>query len=234
MGAGKIYEVGTRKKKSTSGKTRRSRRTKFSDSSSVIVRGPQAIKDQYVCKLVYCETLKRSPASAIDNYLFRGNSVYDPNQSGVGSQPYYFDSIAQLYQQYRVTGSKLEVELVNTAAVPAMATLFPANETISVTDIDDWAGNRYSKSRVMAPSSGSPNMARLSTYATTAAMYGVSANIVKSEKDYSAAVTTNPTNQWNWHIIVGSMDKATNITYEMRVKVTYYVKFEKPQLQELS
>lgn len=44
------------------------------------------------------------------NYTnFRANSLYDPDASGVGHQPLYFDQLAALYARYRVTGLRYSV-----------------------------------------------------------------------------------------------------------------------------
>ena len=35
------------------------------------------------------------------------NSLFDPDFTGTGHQPYYFDQFATIYQRYTVIGSKL-------------------------------------------------------------------------------------------------------------------------------
>lgn len=46
------------------------------------------------------------------NYLFRCNSIFDPDQSGVGHQPMGHDEYAQFYNNYTVIGSKITVRFV--------------------------------------------------------------------------------------------------------------------------
>lgn len=45
------------------------------------------------------------------SYLFSCNGMYDPNTTGTGHQPRYFDQYSALYDHYRVTGSKIKVTL---------------------------------------------------------------------------------------------------------------------------
>jgi hypothetical protein len=42
---------------------------------------------------------------------FRANSLYDPDETGTGHQPLYFDSLAALYSKYRVTKVRYAVRL---------------------------------------------------------------------------------------------------------------------------
>ncbi len=40
------------------------------------------------------------------SYIFRLTGLYDPNQTGVGHQPYYFDQWCTFYDRYRVLNTK--------------------------------------------------------------------------------------------------------------------------------
>lgn len=49
-------------------------------------------------------------------YRFRLNSLYDPDASGIGGQPYYRDQIAPLYSRYMVTMVDIELDFVDPTA----------------------------------------------------------------------------------------------------------------------
>lgn len=57
-----------------------------------------------------------SSAGVITPYRMSCNGMYDPNQSGTGHQPYYFDQMSALYNHYCVVGSKVTVTCVNISA----------------------------------------------------------------------------------------------------------------------
>lgn len=44
---------------------------------------------------------------ATTSYAFRSNDLYDPDYSGTGAQPYYFDQLMQMYNKFTVVGSKI-------------------------------------------------------------------------------------------------------------------------------
>lgn len=56
-----------------------------------------------------------SGAGNTDSNLFRANNIYDPDQSGVGNQPRYFDQLlgSTLYQRFRVDKIGYRVTFIN-------------------------------------------------------------------------------------------------------------------------
>ncbi len=52
--------------------------------------------------------------------VYRLNSLYDPNQTGVGSQPYGRDTLATIYDRYRVRAVTIELIMVS-PKVPCVA-----------------------------------------------------------------------------------------------------------------
>ena len=65
----------------------------------------------------YCTTklsTDTSPATFV-RYLFRTNSLYDPDNATGGHQPMYFDQLGALYDRYSVLSSKI---IVNFQSAP--------------------------------------------------------------------------------------------------------------------
>lgn len=56
---------------------------------------------RYITKHKYSQTLQ---LTALNNYqyLFNLNSLFDPDRTGIGHQPYGYDQLAALYNRYRV------------------------------------------------------------------------------------------------------------------------------------
>lgn len=65
-------------------------------------------------------TIKYSDITAITlttgfgQYLFSCNGLYDPNITGTGHQPMYFDQLMQIYDHYTVTASRIKLQPINT------------------------------------------------------------------------------------------------------------------------
>lgn len=73
---------------------------------------------QMQCTLRYVDFLSiTSAAGVIGVQKFRCNGMFDPNQSGTGHQPMYFDTLMSVYDHYTVLQSKLTVRFVQPASL---------------------------------------------------------------------------------------------------------------------
>lgn len=70
-------------------------------------RALQPIPQRYICKMKYAETVTSDPVTGL--YRFRLNSINDPNFTGSGHQPYSHDTLATLYNRYRVIACKWRI-----------------------------------------------------------------------------------------------------------------------------
>lgn len=71
---------------------------------------PMPFPTRMLAKLKYAETIVlQSAIVPILPYFFSANSLYDPNRSGTGHQPYGRDTYATIYNHYTVLNSKITV-----------------------------------------------------------------------------------------------------------------------------
>lgn len=62
----------------------------------------------------YVETniqLNYTAAGSVSFYRFSANNMFDPNITGTGHQPSYFDTLAGLYDHYTVIGSRITLKI---------------------------------------------------------------------------------------------------------------------------
>lgn len=121
---------------------RRARRGKR--SRMVVNRSLQPISQRYICKMKYAEIVT-TPVTGL--YAFNLNSLFDPNRTGVGHQPYSFDVMATMYNRYRVIscGYRIHVAGGNFASQAVQVASLPANEELSTVSISEWRENPRSK-----------------------------------------------------------------------------------------
>lgn len=69
-------------------------------------------------KLRYVQEISLDPgvSGSVASYVFRGNSLFDPDYTGTGHQPMLFDQYSAVYSTYQVLGAKITMSHIpNTA-----------------------------------------------------------------------------------------------------------------------
>jgi len=68
-----------------------------------------------------------STSGSLDTYQMKCNGMFDPNQTGTGSQPAYFDQMCALYQHWVVLRSRITIQIFTTG--PTRAVLYVDDDT---------------------------------------------------------------------------------------------------------
>lgn len=113
-------------------------RRRFSRRRSIIPRQlPTVLPNNYVCKMRYVEQFSLNPDNTgTPSYqVFKCDSLYDPNTTGVGHQPMGFDNLMGMYKKYQVLGSKIRMSpipgdgsAITNLSAYGIATMSTANE----------------------------------------------------------------------------------------------------------
>jgi len=112
-------------------------------------RALQPVAQRAIVKMKYCETIT---TDATGNYQFNLNSVFDPNRTGIGHQPYGHDTFATLYNRYRVISCGYRIQAVQTATgAPIQLAVQPANEILLPGTVSEMKENPRSKYVTVAP-----------------------------------------------------------------------------------
>lgn len=113
------------------------------------------IAQRYICKMKYAEVVGASTGgSSYGAYRFNLNSIFDPNQSGTGHQPYGHDTLQTLYNRYRVISCRYRISAISSDSANLQVAVIPTNETISPTSISEVRENPRAKYALQA--NGSP------------------------------------------------------------------------------
>lgn len=74
-----------------------------------IASGQGAFPRMRECTLRYFETISVPIVSGQGNYTFSCNGLYDPNITGIGHQPMYFDQLMEVYNHYVVSAATITI-----------------------------------------------------------------------------------------------------------------------------
>lgn len=71
---------------------------------------PYGMPKTNIVKLKYVDNISINPAAVgLTSHYFSANGMYDPDITGIGHQPLFFDQFMASYDHYRVIGSSIKV-----------------------------------------------------------------------------------------------------------------------------
>jgi hypothetical protein len=150
--------------------------------------------------------------------------MFDPDYTGTGHQPRYFDQYSAVYQKYKVFSSSCTIEMINFSGTnPAIFTLVPNTEIITFTNWQTAAELPFSKTSEIMPVASRYPFA-CSTMISTQKVSGLSIYQINDE-DWSALCSTNPLTLWYWTICASSTDLSTVLQVQFRVRMVFTAKF---------
>lgn len=96
-------------------------------------KGLTPFPSRYITSLKYSDTFSVGTTSGVSLYQFRLNSIFDPNLTGTGHQPYGHDELADLYNRYRVVSVSYVVTCApNVAGSTRLLCVIPSNDAMSI------------------------------------------------------------------------------------------------------
>ncbi len=215
------------------GKRRNKKKSYKNRASKAIIRGPAGFPDRYVCKLKYNEQIQLGTIG-LDTYRFRMNSIFDPNQTGIGHQPFFHDELALIYSRYRVTSFSFKLGFVNLASVAANIAVVPVNNTTAFTSMSQVQEMSRSRKKLIGVSGGGKEITYMSGHFSPKAIAGVTAEKWRTDDIYSALMSTNPSEEQYLAILIEDIAAGTSDIC-VEVNLIYHVElFDKLNIQTQS
>lgn len=214
----------------TGGFRRRFKRGRKNNATTKIMRSPTGFPDRIFVKLKYSDIkVATTTAGAASVQIWRANTVFDPDFTGVGHQPYATDQWGALYNKFRVHGSSIRCSSYETSGtiawqeviLPHLATASPASifpvEEMPYVSVKTQANNT---------SLNKQNMVK-GRYMGTSKIFGVDKQTVRSEDNFAGnyGTSTDPANLWYWTHFIYPMDTSSTITVYVNYHLEFYVEW---------
>lgn len=168
----------------------------------------------------YCEIVSISAVlGATGRYEFSANGIFDPNITGAGHQPQFFDTLAAIYNHYVVTASKMKVRFSSPTnyAQGQNVALFLEDDTSTLNDIEAIQEQADAVLGQVYPGSA-PVV--LTKYWDAKKWFG---GDPLSDPLMSAATTANPTEQTYFCLAAKCVDSAVATAVYISVEIEYTV-----------
>lgn len=190
-------------------------------------RSLQPFSQRYICKMKYATQLTNSgPGGAgWSTYRFNLNSIYDPDQTGLGHQPYGHDTLQAMYNRYRVIKCNYTISAISTGSTSGnqytVCAALPSNEVHSISTLADAQESPKCKFITQAPNSGL-KVLKGSVYLPS--MMGRSKSQYMSDDRYQATYGASPHELAILNIYTGLLNGAAEtVTTQLNVVLEYVV-----------
>lgn len=186
--------------------------------------------------LRYAETITVTGSAvqgALGTYIFSANGCYDPNYTGVGTQPRGFDELMSLYDHYTVVGSTITARFANQSATRPYVGIAVRDSISSVAEVTDLAeyGDKVLSGKALARAGGAePGEAStmLSTKCNVAEFLG--RRSAMSDPELKGTANANPSEQVFYHICAGDVSASSAVNVDVIVTITYDVILHEPKI----
>lgn len=211
------------------------RKSYYSKNTSIGVFKRYNVSDPfrpfYNCRMTYTTTDVLS-VGAVGVFgtekIFRLNSLYDPDYSGTGHQPYGFDQLAGLYRKYMVNAIKISIVFddPDQDSLVVAVQLQPSSSSQTLTGSDADAVKERPMAVTRCINNTGSQIVRVNQYMTMSKIEGISPLQWKTQMDqYGALATANPTLTPYIRLAVGNVRSSGSGTIVARTTLTFYTKW---------
>lgn len=196
-------------------------------SYTSVQRGVGPFSPRAVTTLKYCERITVNCTAGVPNiYQFNVNSIYDPNRTGTGHQPYGFDQWAGIYGRYKVFAVSYRILFYNsTGAGNQGITILMNNSTASLgTDYNTIMELPRSINSILSSQYTQPKLMKGHIYLPR--LNGSTKEAYMADDRFQAQISANPTETMIMHIVNYIESTTSNVEFEVQFK--YHVEFFDP------
>jgi len=201
-------------------------------------RALQPFAQRYICKMKYAEQITQSGPTfgGLTQFVMNLNSIFDPNRTGLGHQPYGHDTMSTIYNRYRVVSCNYAISAIGTGGSTSdgysIIAALPANEVIGLGGgVAEAQENPKCKFITQAPNAA---LKVLKGTVYMPSLMGRTREQYLSDDRYQAVFGTSPAELGVLNIFTGLLNGTSEtITAKLNVVLTYTVEcFDYKQLSQ--
>lgn len=169
----------------------------------------------------YCQTVRIVSSSGVPAFQrFRANGIFDPDQSGAGNNVSNWSIVKNVYNHWRVIGSKISVQFIPTASttVPQHVGILADDDTVNSFDIDILRIQPDGVRTAIAFNNSTPR--RLTNRYSAKKTYGGS---IMGNTSLLGTSSADPTEQFYFTLFNSPVDGGTSVGVDAIVTIDYIV-----------
>lgn len=179
----------------------------------------QPIPQRYITTMKYAECYAPGNASGQAPWRINLNSIFDPNRTGTGHQPYGHDTFQTLYNRYRVVSCSYVITVYSSQGATLQVAALPANEEFAAVNISEYRENPRCK--YMVQGTGAP-VKFLKGKVNIPSLFGRSKSQYMADDRYQAQFGASPSELAILNINSQQIDESSianaGVTYQLTLK----------------
>lgn len=159
-------------------------------------------------------------------YTYSLTDLFDPDKTGVGSQPTGYDQWSQMYSRFRVTATELTLNFVNRAATPCLAGYFVHTSLAPTSSVQAWPIQRYADGRFIQSNTGGPSTTTFRFSRNIWDLLSLTKDQYMDELDFSQVSGAGPVKTVYLSLYVVGQGASASVNIDARIK--YHVELSDP------
>jgi len=189
-----------------------------SEGPSVVrIPGSFYMPEKLIHTMTYSSDWHETTAGGFVDWVYRGNSIWDPQFAAGGESAYGETVMAGIYLYWKVLSSRITVDFGNESADTITVAIVPTALSNSLTDKEDVTAMPRCKYRLS--NAGGP-IGRVANMQNTAAMLGMKGYDENGLTGVHAS--GDPTNVWYWHVVFSNTTAAA-LDAHVRLRIQFEV-----------
>lgn len=179
--------------------------------------------------LRYQDIFLLSCSTGVGSYIYSGNSVFDPDVSGSGHQPYYFDRYAAIYSRYVVLNSRIKISTsIDTSSGQCvnigLIGYHNNGVTVDMAGIEEIGESPFGVFKLMVNTPVTPTI--LTKSLSNADLFGTTEHELMTNPDLWTLTSASPVESTKWKIVcINSDSTVTAFTLAFTAMIEYDVLF---------
>jgi hypothetical protein len=168
-------------------------------------------------QMTYAADWNDTTAGGFVDWVYRGNSIWDPQVAVGGESAYGEVAMAGIYLYWKVLSSRIMLEVGNESAATLSVVVVPTSLSTALTDKEDITS--MPRAKYASANAGAPSL-KLSSQMDTAPMLGMRGYDENGLTGVHGA--GDPTNMWYWHVVFSNTTAAA-LDCHIRLRIVYNV-----------
>lgn len=192
-------------------------------TKSSSVSSTKGIGNRVHANFLYFDTFQLNTAAGVANRVYRTNSIFDPDLTGVGHQPGGYDQLMAIYEHFVIYECEYKVVFVNTNATSASSLVGVQNSdniTVSSTIFSSNVENGNAQWTACGPAPGQ-GVKTLTGTLDVAKLMGVSRAQLLADDTFWGTATTNPADGSFLKILVSEMFGGDGPAIDVAIELKY-------------